>query len=188
MVDSVYDNSLMNSRSFAKEKTSKDKHGLKRKKRRINKWNNVPLFLIEPIILQLQHDNLNTDACLIQAWIVGYDPCNLNRICSVSTTLWNCSLDQNLTYVQVIFFDNFFKVAPVYACLLLWITNAISQICIINTTTYPKHSQVHLCKLKYHTWHFLVWEVRTCFLVLVEQHLRHIPSRAVLLLVYLHRK
>ena len=67
MVDIVYDDSLKNSRSFAKEKTSKDKHGLKRKKRRINKWNNVPQFLIEPIILQLQHDNLNTDACLIRA-------------------------------------------------------------------------------------------------------------------------
>ena len=40
MIDSVYDTSYKNGISFAKEKTSKDKGELKRKKYRIKKWNN----------------------------------------------------------------------------------------------------------------------------------------------------
>ena len=47
-------------------------------------------------------------------------------------------------FVLFIVFDNFFKVALVYACLLLWNTNVISQISIKNLITYPMRSQIHI--------------------------------------------
>ena len=72
--------------------------------------------------------------------------------CPLSLTLWifcfidkeqNLSLEQKLTFIRFIVVDNFFKVALVYACVLLWNTNVISQISIENFIKYPKHSQIH---------------------------------------------
>ena len=53
------------------------------------------------------------------------------------------SIKQKFISVQFILFDNLFKVALVYACLLLWNTNVVSWISIKNFITYPKHSQIH---------------------------------------------
>ena len=44
------------------------------------------------------------------AWIVGPESCGLNPTCPITTAPQNSSIEQKLTYVQFIFFDNFFKV------------------------------------------------------------------------------
>ena len=97
----------------------------------------------------LQLDAVTTDSHSIKAgkfraaWKVGHESCDLIQIFRVITAPQNCSLEQKLASVQFIAFDNFFKVAFVYACLLLWNTKAISQISIKNFITYVKHSQIH---------------------------------------------
>ena len=52
-------------------------------------------------------------------------------------------LEHCLSFILIIVFDNFFKVALVYAFFLLWNTNVIDKISIKNFITYQKHSQIH---------------------------------------------
>ena len=53
------------------------------------------------------------------------------------------NIELKLTFIFFIFVDNFFMDTNVYACLLLWSTNAIYRISIKNSFTYPKHIQIH---------------------------------------------
>ena len=97
----------------------------------------------------LQLIDITTDSHLTHAGkfratqIVGHESCGLNQICLVTFAWQNCSLEQKLISVWFIVFDNFFKVAFVIACLLLWNTNDISQIIIKNFITYAKHRHIH---------------------------------------------
>ena len=73
----------------------------------------------------LQHDDVTPDQHSGQdgkfraSQMVGPDLSDLNQICPVTTAKQNCSFEQKLTSIRVIFVDNFFKVALVYACLFL---------------------------------------------------------------------
>ena len=97
----------------------------------------------------LQLDAVATDSHVIQdskfhaAWMVGPNSCGLNWISPVNTAVQNRLLKQKWTSILFIVFDNFIKVTPCSACLLIWNMKAIFRISIKNSITYPKHSQIH---------------------------------------------
>ena len=94
-------------------------------------------------LFEITRSDLIHDGKFLATWMVRHESCSLNWIYPVNITPQNCSLEQKLTSVQFIVFDNFFKVAFVNACLLLWNMNGISRISIKNSITYPNQSQIH---------------------------------------------
>ena len=83
-------------------------------------------------LFEITRSDLIHDGNFLVTWIVRHESFSLNQIYPVTTAQRNCSLEQKLTSVQFIVFDNFFKVAFANACLLLWneIISAIFKHCV----------------------------------------------------------
>ena len=83
-------------------------------------------------LFEITRSDLIHDGKFLATWMVRHESCSLNWIYPVTITPQNCSIEQKLTSVQFIVFDNFFKVAFANACLLLWneIISAIFKHCV----------------------------------------------------------
>ena len=88
--------------------------------------------------------NFKTKKSRTKNGIVSFSVIRTLKLEAVTTSPRNRSLEQKVISALFIVFENFFKITLVYACLLLWNTNAISRISIKNSITHPKNSHRHL--------------------------------------------
>ena len=132
-----------------KRKQAKTRVELNGKRIRSRKWNSVLFVRFEPSIPGLKFDAyLWSKVALVHDLVPNLKVVRFMPIVIAQTTLLfidekqNRLLNHKLTYILFVCFNNFFKVAHVNACLILWNTNVISFISIKNFITYLKHRQI----------------------------------------------